>query len=359
MAKKQYIITDFYPMSKLENFHCATLVIVAIARNLFLPGLNPYNFEVGTFGIDFDYTPCDREAIEQICHSTIRTWKDFLIFFPSLDKKFSRFLEKRIGIKYLKNMETNIENLIGKLENHLEIGLPVIVYCNPYSLDYSEYFGKTPGGLFQTYHHIIVFGMNRLNNKVWVYDPTLNNYYGVISLENLIKAIEDERGIDDFEGYIQSTLQHNGKTFNDINHELLMGSLDYYLNREHSRIKEKMLIFFENFIALYSNLPADDSKHKLLELGFFIFKSIAFRRLHWWEFLEYYQRLKDIDYISEENAAFKVHIDELFGISNILYTNSLKSKKNLNLERLMTKLQLIMEKENSIFCALYEKLKDR
>ena len=84
---------------------------------------------------------------------------------------------------------------------------------------------------------------------------------------------------------------------------------------------------------------------------------MAFRRTHWWDFLEYYQNLADHDWISEENAAFKVQIDKLFGISNKFYANSLKEKKKLSLDDSMNKLEEAMSGEEIIFRRLYEKIK--
>lgn len=346
-------------MRQLGNYECASLTNVAVARNVFLPQLNPFNYEVGVFGIDFRYKPCKGSEIEAICHSNIRVWKDFLHIFPQIvgEKETLEFLKEKIGIQCSRNNETNVQSLILKMQENLESNMPLIVYCNPYHLEYTDYYQTEPGGAFRTYHQIVVFGISRWEDKVWIYDPTLTNYYGVISLKDFSSAIEDGNGIENFEGPVYTTLDYDGKKFSDMNRELLMDSLDYYFNSKDAQIQQKVLAFFHDFTNLYHGFPNDDYRNKLLEFGFFVFRRFGTKRLHWWDFLEYYRNIKEINHISEENAAFKAHIDRLFAIPNILYTNSLKKKKKLNLERLGIKLERLLEEEKSIFRSLNAKLK--
>jgi hypothetical protein len=359
MQKNRILIADFYPMREFENFNCTTLTIVAVARNLFLPELNPLNFEIGTFSIDFDYDHAKLADIEEIRHYELRRWKDFKRFVPILflEKEAFDSLAKNLGITYIKHKQESAAALLRQVENHLENGSPVIVPCNAYHLHYAEYYRKVPGGVFNSYHNMVVYGISRKENKVWVYDPTLKNYQGFIGVEDFINAVEDDNGIDNFEGFIYYTLSYNGVEFDDMNRELLLGALDFYLNQKKGDIKEKLLIFFNDFIYLYNNLLIVDHKNKLLEFGFYVFRELAFRRTHWWDFLEYYQTLADYDWISEENAAFKVQIDKLFGISNKFYANSLKEKKKLSLDDSMNKLEEAMSREKIILHRLYEKIK--
>ena len=118
MQKKRIIIADFYPMREFENFNCTTLTIVAVARNLFFPELNPLNFELGTFSIDFDYDHGKLADIEEIRHYDLRRWKDFRRFVPILflEKEAFDCLEKNLGITYLKHKKESVENLLLQLE---------------------------------------------------------------------------------------------------------------------------------------------------------------------------------------------------------------------------------------------------
>lgn len=358
MNKKRVLITDFSPMRPLENYNCDTLNIVAAAKNTFLPELNPFNYEIGIFAINFDYDHNQLTEVEQINESNLRGWKDFNYFFEiQPENEYFALLEKNFGLKYLKYKEERVEDLLLQVEKNLERGSPVIQACNPYHLFYTDFYQKNPGGLFQRYHYIVVYGISRLDNKVWIYDPTLNNYNGVISLNDFINTIEDKRGIDDFEGFIYFNLQYNGKEYDDMNRELLLWALDYYLNHKKNQLKEKLLIFFKDYIYYYNNLSLENFKNKLLEFGFFIFKEVAYRRLHWWDFLEYYKNLEDIDHIQEEIDAFKGNVDKLFNLPNALYANSLKVKKKINLENLMNKLARVIDEEEMIFSSLYEKIK--
>jgi hypothetical protein len=357
MKTKRMIITDFYPMRKVENYDCLSMAIVAVARNIFLPELNPFNYEVGIFGIGIEYDHLKWERQEKAVQIDIRNWMDFRDIFQILfvNRNFV-LLEKSIGLKCIKRESSNGEALIVELEENLENALPTIVCCNSYHLHYTDYYQRNPGGLFRTYHQIIVYGISRLENKVWIYDPTLKNYYGPIDLRNFIRAVEDDRGIADFQGIINITLHYNGKIFDNMNRELLQDSLNHYLSGEGTRINENLLLFFNDFIYCYTHLTSPDHRNKLLEYGFFTLRDIAIKRQHWWDFLEYYKKRENLDHILDEFNAFKVYLDELFEISNILYTNSLKKKKNLNLERLATKLEAAIDNEKSIFRSLNTKL---
>jgi hypothetical protein len=357
MNTKRIIITDFTPMRKVENYDCASLSIVAVARNVFLPRLNPFNYEVGTFQLGFDYLRDKWEGKKKLLPLDIRSWKDFRDFFHiPVIQRVSNFLEEKIGIKCTKHKQENARAFIHTLEENLGNGLPTIVCCNPFHLYYTDYYQKNPGGLLQNYHQLVVYGISREERKVWVYDPTLKNYSGPIDLTDFIRAVEDPGGIENFEGIVIYTLHYNGKIFNDINRELLVGSLEYYLHGEDTRIKENLLLFFSDFTACFNHLPQADYRNKLLEYGFFAIRQVAFKRLHWWDFFEYYKNLEGTGSLTKISASFKVCVDEILGISNILFTNSLKKKKNLNLEKLAAKLESAIDGEKIIFCSLYEKL---
>jgi len=359
MQKKRIIITDFYPMRKLENYECLSLTRVAVARNVFMPQLNPFNYEVGIFGIDFRYKPCKNSEIEAVCRMHIRVWKDFLNIFPQVfeEKKPLEFLQKNIGIRCTRNNEDDAPGLLLKIRENLETGMPIIVYCNPYHLHYTDYYQTEPGGAFRTYHQLVVFGISPGENKVWVYDPTLKNYYGVITLKEFADAVEDGNGIENFEGPIYSGLQYNGKKFTDINSELLINALEYYLKSEDGRIQPRVLAFFKDITALYHAAPGDDYRNKLLEFASFTLRRFGYKRLYWWDFLEYYKKIAGFQTIAKENDDLKEYIDRLFGIPNVLYTNTLKKKKKLDPEKLTAKMQLLLEEETSIIGSLYTKLK--
>lgn len=358
MNRKRILISDFYPMRKLEDYHCDTLTVVAVARHAFLPELNPFNYEIGIFSINFDYDHQQLVPVEKINNSNLRIWGDFNYLFElQPDNDYSEILKKNFGLNYIKNKVEGIDLYIRRLEEHLEAGSPVIACCNSYHLHYTDYYQTTPGGMFQAYHHIVVYGISQEDNKVWIYDPTLTNYYGTIPLDRFIKALEDERGIDIFEGLIYYMLEYDGKEFRDINRELLLWALDYYLDKRKEQVKEKLLLFFNDFIYYFNNFSSTEFKNKLLEFGFFIFRGLALRRQHWCDFFQYYKNLEDIPHIQEETDAFLANNDKLFSIANTLYSYTLKDKKNLKLGKLMDKLALIGDEEKRIFRSFYEKIK--
>jgi hypothetical protein len=344
-------------MRPLENYDCDTLTIVAAARHAFLPELNPFNFEVGTFSIDFDYDHGQLTEVEQINDNNLRGWKDFNYLFElQPDSDYHTFLEKNFGLKYIKRKVKTLEEFLGEVEKYLEADCPVIACCNAYHLFYTEYYQTVPGGMFQAYHHIVVYGISRDDNQVWIYDPTLENFNGVIPFNEFINALQDERGVEDFEGLVYCTIGYNGKESEDINRELLLWALEYYVNTKGTRIKEKLLQFLDDYIHYYNYFTSEDFKNKLLEFGFFFFRGLATRRSCWWDFLDYYKNLEDIDHIQEEIDAFKTNNEKILNIGNLLYANALKEKKKLDLERLKNKTEQLMNEENRIFGRLHEKI---
>ncbi|MCU0285839.1 MAG: BtrH N-terminal domain-containing protein [Acidobacteria bacterium] len=345
-------------MRKMEDYHCDTLTIVAVARYAFLPELNPFNYEIGIFSINFDYDHSRLVPVEKINDSNLRTWEDFNYLFElQPDNDYDEILKKNFGLSYIKNKVEKSDLYISRLEEHLEAGSPVIACCNSYHLPYTEYYQKKPGGNFQAYHHIVVYGINRQENHVWIYDPTLTNYAGNISLDHFIQALEDERGINAYEGLIYFCLEYDGKEFNDINRELLLWALDYYLDKKTKQIKEKLLLFFNDFIYYYKNFNSIEFQNKLLEFGFFFLRTLGLRRQHWGDFLQYYKNLEDINHIQEDLDAFKANNDKLLSIPNTLYAYTLKNKNNLKFENLADKLVSICDEEERIFRSLYEKIK--
>lgn len=358
MNRKRILISDFYPMRPLENYDCDTLTIVAAAKNTYLPELNPFNYEIGIFGINFDYDHSQLEPVEKINDNNLNSWKDFNFHFEiQPDNEYYELLEKNFGLRYLKHKQDNVEGLIEQVEKNLENNCPLIVACNPYHLPYTEHYQKNPGGLFRSYHYFVVFGISRTDKKVWIYDPIFGNFHGVISLEAFINALEDRQGIEEFEGLLYFTLGYNGKTFEDINRELSIWALDYYLNSKKKQVKEKLMLFFNDIIHYYNNFSSMDYKNKLLEFGFFIFRGLTFKRLHWWDFFQYYQNIEEICHIQEEMDAFKANTDRLLSIPNILFSYTLKEKTKLNLEKLKDKLAEVLDQERCIFTSLYEKIK--
>jgi len=358
MTGKKTLIHDFYPMRHLENYDCYTLNIVAVAKNTFLPELNPFNYEIGIFGINFDYDHSRLVPVENISNNNLKSWKDFdYLFEIPPDNEYYNLLEKNFGLKQIKFKETSTESLIDQAEKNLENNSPMIVACNPYHLFYTEHYRKNPGGFFHAYHYIVLYGIDRAERKVWIYDPMFGNYYGIIPLEAFIDALEDKRGIENFEGSIYFTLEYNGKNFADINRELLMWALDYYLDKKKKQLKEKWLLFFNDFIYYFNHFSAMEFKNMLLEFGFYIFRILAIKRLHWWDFFQFYQRLEESFGIQEEMDAFKANIDKLLSIPNTLYSFTLKEKKNLKLEKLMDKLASMLDEEDSVLHSLYEKIK--
>ena len=217
MKRKRILIADFYPIKRLENYDCTTLSIVAIAKNRFLPSLNPYNYEIGTISIYFDYQVGRLVKIDKNLYSDIRNWKEFRSIFPvETRSKAFEFLEKNLGMKYEKHQENDTGGLLLQVARNLQDNRPVIVPCNPFHLPYSEHYQRRPGGLLGSYHSMVVFGISPDEGKLWIYDPTFENYFGPISLDDFVKSIEDKEGIDNFEGNIYCTLAYNEKKFNDI-----------------------------------------------------------------------------------------------------------------------------------------------
>lgn len=358
MKYKKTLINDFYPMRSLENYSCDTLTIVAVARHAFLPELKPFNFEIGVFGINFNYDHSQLVPVEKINNSNLRWWKDFdYLFEIQGDNEYDALLGNNFGLKHIKNKAESVEELILELEKLLEDDCPVIVCCNAYHLFYTEHYQKTPGGLFRAYHHIIVYGINPDDNQVWVYDPTLTNYNGIIPFNEFVNALEDKQGVEDFEGIVYYTVEHNGKDFDDINRELLLWALDYYLTRKGPHIKKNLLTFFDDYIYYYNHFSSEDFKNRLFEYGFFFFRSLAFRRLTWPDFLEYYKNLEELDHLQEEIDAYKANNERMLGIANTLYANALKEEKQINLELLKSKLEEVLDEEKRIFTRLYEKIK--
>jgi hypothetical protein len=358
MSQKKILIRDFYPMRPLENYQCDTLTIVAAARNAFLPELNPFNYEIGIFSINFDYDHGQLVPVEKINNSNLREWKDFNYLFElQPDNEYDEMLLENFGLKYIKNKAKDVPGLLGQVGKHLEIEIPVIVGCNAYHLFYTEYYQKTPGGMFGDYHHVVVYGISPGDNQVWIYDPTLENFNGDIPFSEFTMALEDERGIENFEGLVYYTFEYNGKEFDDINRELLLWALHYYINDKGKRIKEKLLEFFNDFTHYYYNLPLLEYKNKLLEFGFFIFRILFARRLHWHDFFDYYKNLEERDDLQEDIDAFKTNVDRLFTIPTTFYANSLKENKKLNLEGLKARLEQAMIEEEHIFHRLYKKIK--
>lgn len=358
MENRRILISDFYPMRHMENYDCKTLTIVAVAKNTFLPELNPFNFEVGTFCIDFDYDHSQLVEVEKINETNLRTFKDFNYLFEfQPDNEYHQLLENNFGLKYIKKKVKCLDEFFRQLEKHLENECPIIVCCNAYHLFYTEYYQKTPGGMYQAYHHIVAYGISRDDNQVWIYDPTLENFSGIIPLNEFINALEDERGVENFEGLVYYTLEYNGKEIEDINREILLWALDDYLKHKGTRIKEKLLMFVDDYIYYYKHFSNQDFKNKLLEFGFFFFRELAVRRSCWRDFFEYYKNLEDIDHIQEEIDVFTTNNEKILNIANMLYANALKEKKKIDLQRLRNTMEHLLNEEKRIFSRLYEKIK--
>lgn len=180
----KYILSDFIETQNNKTYHgCMPRCFEAVLYQFGIQGLNSTLIE----GLSGCYNLCYTRKDDP--------WEKETVDFEIYPKNNYLNVMNNLGIKT--TIETSKDQSLqwSKVKALLKQGYPVLIYTNPYFIEYCDDYLINPGGFFHLHHILVCLGYDEEEGLVYVFDPAIDNYKGTLSLDNFIKAWSYKEGI--------------------------------------------------------------------------------------------------------------------------------------------------------------------
>lgn len=107
-----------------------------------------------------------------------------------------KFLNEKSPFNIQRKHFEKFDMAINYLYDSIDKEIPVCVGLNSYHVTYCKDYHKNFGGLFKSYHMVIVNGYDKEKMEIYVVDPALEVSFGVIKFDDFALAWNEPRGIN-------------------------------------------------------------------------------------------------------------------------------------------------------------------
>ncbi len=280
-----------------------------------------------------------------------------------------KFLNEKSPMNLQRKSFASLHEGMKYIYNAIEQDTPICVGLNSYHISYCEDYHKRFGGLFESYHMVLVNGYDLEKKEIYVVDPALDVKEGIIGYDDFYLAWNESRGIkrkyDPYTYYEFTRKEENDfgiKQYTCMIREALDNFRSYY---ELSPVEFMGNQYFQGHLAITSiidDLGKMDFGKENYDVSFESLKNIydgIFNGVRWIR--------KSFSLFLNKNVLWENSrldtLKEEYGILFDKWSNigmklsiALKTEKFHNLEKIVLEIRQIQEHEEKLVNGLINEL---